>query len=267
MEQKRCRLQAHRGVSYDYPENTMLAYREAVKQGYDLIELDPKFTADNQCVLLHDRTITRTARDPNGQPPTMDKSAIDCLTYAEATQYEYGSWFDKAYAGEPLPTLREVLLFSQEAGIPLKFDHVVQTFTDEQLAVFFEEIEAYGDIALIGFTGSSLAYLNRVLQRFPMAVIHYDGPWNDEAKAYLATHVSPQRLTVWLRYDNPATSWCKLPPVTAACANEVRHYGSLGLWLLSQREELKQAVTVYHADVVETNGSLKPGVVADILGL
>lgn len=48
-----CRLQAHRGVSTDAPENTMAAFREAVKQGYDTIEFDPKFTKDGVCVILH----------------------------------------------------------------------------------------------------------------------------------------------------------------------------------------------------------------------
>ena len=36
-----CKLQAHRGVSTDAPENTMAAFRMAVEQGYDIIEFDP----------------------------------------------------------------------------------------------------------------------------------------------------------------------------------------------------------------------------------
>ena len=54
-------LQAHRGVSTDAPENTFAAFEAAVKQGYDIIELDPKFTLDNQCVILHDKNLKRTA--------------------------------------------------------------------------------------------------------------------------------------------------------------------------------------------------------------
>ena len=76
-------LQAHRGVSTDCPENTMAAFRASVEQGYDWIELDPKFTADNQCVVLHDRTINRTGRDRNGQP-VEEKTAIIDLTLAQA---------------------------------------------------------------------------------------------------------------------------------------------------------------------------------------
>ena len=42
------KLQAHRGVSTEYPENTMASFEAAVLQGYDVIELDPNYTADGQ---------------------------------------------------------------------------------------------------------------------------------------------------------------------------------------------------------------------------
>ena len=40
------KLQAHRGVSSEYPENTLAAFRASVEQGYDIIECDPKYTKD-----------------------------------------------------------------------------------------------------------------------------------------------------------------------------------------------------------------------------
>ena len=60
------RYQAHRGVASEAPENTMAAYRLAVAQGYDVIELDPSFTKDGVCVLYHDETLTRTCRTSDG---------------------------------------------------------------------------------------------------------------------------------------------------------------------------------------------------------
>ncbi len=60
-------LQAHRGVSSDYPENTMTAYMAAVEQGYGVIALDPLYTADETPVLLHDSTINRTGRYDDGR--------------------------------------------------------------------------------------------------------------------------------------------------------------------------------------------------------
>lgn len=253
-----CKLQAHRGVSFDRPENTMVAYREAVAQGYDLVELDPKFTKDNKCVLLHDKTLNRTARDRDGNPPKQEKLAISSITYAEACEYEYGSWFAPEYKGEHIPTLREVLEFSKESGMPLKFDNVMQGFTDEQLGIFFDTVEECDALSMIGFTGSKLEYLDKVLDRFPDATIHFDGLWNDESREHLTKRVKREKLYVWLRYDNKATSWNKFPPVSVESAADVKRYACLGLWLLAEHEELENAINLYHADLVETNGSLKP---------
>ena len=36
-------FQAHRGVSTEYPENTMPAFEAAWTQGYQIIETDPLF--------------------------------------------------------------------------------------------------------------------------------------------------------------------------------------------------------------------------------
>jgi glycerophosphoryl diester phosphodiesterase len=54
------RVFAHRGYSGKYPENTMLAFREAEKAGTDGIELDVQLTKDGQIVIIHDETLDRT---------------------------------------------------------------------------------------------------------------------------------------------------------------------------------------------------------------
>ena len=59
-------FQAHRGVSTENPENTMPAFESAVRQGYEIIELDVSVTKDLKFVLLHDDTLNRTGRDENG---------------------------------------------------------------------------------------------------------------------------------------------------------------------------------------------------------
>ncbi|WYP27715.1 glycerophosphodiester phosphodiesterase family protein [Alkalihalobacillus sp. FSL W8-0930] len=50
---------AHRGFSGNYPENTMSAFKQAVKAGADGIELDIQFTKDHIPVIIHDRTVNR----------------------------------------------------------------------------------------------------------------------------------------------------------------------------------------------------------------
>ena len=62
-------LQAHKGVSSECPENTMSAFRCAVMQGYNVIELDLEYTKVKKIVVLHDKHINRTARNKDVTPP------------------------------------------------------------------------------------------------------------------------------------------------------------------------------------------------------
>ena len=45
---------AHRGYSEKYPENTMIAFVEAIEGNFDGIETDVHLTKDNRLVLIHD---------------------------------------------------------------------------------------------------------------------------------------------------------------------------------------------------------------------
>lgn len=51
---------AHRGFCAKFPENTMLAFKEALKLDVDQIETDVRITKDNELVLIHDATLDRT---------------------------------------------------------------------------------------------------------------------------------------------------------------------------------------------------------------
>ena len=51
---------AHRGASGYLPEHTLAAYRLAMEQGADFIELDLVVTKDSQLVCLHDISLSRT---------------------------------------------------------------------------------------------------------------------------------------------------------------------------------------------------------------
>ena len=53
-------LTAHRGYRAKFPENTMLAFEEALKLDIDSIEMDVRMTKDNEIVVIHDPTIDRT---------------------------------------------------------------------------------------------------------------------------------------------------------------------------------------------------------------
>ncbi len=64
---RRPAVTAHRGASFELPENTVPAMERAVEAGADFIEFDLRSTAEAIPVLLHDPTIDRTS-DGSGRP-------------------------------------------------------------------------------------------------------------------------------------------------------------------------------------------------------
>ncbi len=250
-------LEAHRGVGTDFPEQTMAAYRAAVEQGYGMIELDTKFTKDDTCVLLHDRTVNRTGRRKDGTA-LPEQTAITDLTLEEAESLDFGIWFGPQFIGEKIPTLAEVLVFALDAKIPLKFDNVLWSETPERRQIFFKTIEKMGAQSVTEITCSRTEQIREVLQNLPACQIHYDGPSTEEALAEIGAIVPIQQLTVWVRMDNEHTYWCKNPAITEELSALVHRYGKLGIWLLSKEEDRVKALAQYKADVIETNGALKP---------
>lgn len=55
------KIYAHRGASHDFPEMTMAAYENAVRQGADGFECDLRLTKDGVAVLWHDADLKRRA--------------------------------------------------------------------------------------------------------------------------------------------------------------------------------------------------------------
>ena len=93
-------LCAHRGAMETHPENTLIAFREAVKAGAHMIEFDVQLTKDNELVVMHDPTVDRT---------TNGTGKIAELTLKEIKQLDAGSWKSPEFEGEGIPTLYETL--------------------------------------------------------------------------------------------------------------------------------------------------------------
>ena len=160
----KCKLQAHRGVSTDAPENTMAAFRLAVEQGYDIIEFDPKCTKDNVCVIFHDQTLNRKARLA-GQSLGDKDVYISDMTFAELGDIDVGVWVDEKFCGEHIPTLSQSLDYMKSVDIEAKIDNIVQKFTPEQIEMVFNIIEKHGNDK-VGLTCSELGLLKNLPRDF-----------------------------------------------------------------------------------------------------
>ncbi len=91
---------AHRGASSLAPENTLAAVRKALDLKVDVVEIDVHRTADGELVVIHDATVDRT---------TTGSGPVNRYSLEELRSLDAGSWFNRSFAGERIPTLREVL--------------------------------------------------------------------------------------------------------------------------------------------------------------
>lgn len=91
---------AHRGASYDAPENTLAAFRLAWEKGTDAVEGDFYLTRDGRVACFHDRDTKRVA----GR-----EGKISDMTWAEVQSLDVGKWKHARYEGEKVPSLEQVL--------------------------------------------------------------------------------------------------------------------------------------------------------------
>jgi glycerophosphoryl diester phosphodiesterase len=92
-------LAAHRGGAALWPENSLLAFRQALALGSDLLELDVHPTADGEVAVIHDPTLDRTT-DATG--------AVARRTAAELARARLRGP-DGALTDERVPLLDDVL--------------------------------------------------------------------------------------------------------------------------------------------------------------
>ncbi len=93
-------ITAHRGASYDAPENTLAAVQLAWERGADSVEVDVYLSRDGRIVAIHDKDTKRVAG--------VDRKVAD-QTLEELQTLDVGAWKNDMWKGESIPTLEEIL--------------------------------------------------------------------------------------------------------------------------------------------------------------
>ena len=109
---------AHRGASGRAPENTLAAVHAAIEDGADLVELDVRRTRDGALVLMHDSTLDRTT-DARWVYPRRAPWRVADFTLDQIRLLDAGAWKGRAFTGERVPTLEEVLWLLEGTGVGL----------------------------------------------------------------------------------------------------------------------------------------------------
>lgn len=95
--QRRPLVLGHRGASADFPENTLRAFTEALRQGADGVELDVMRCGSGEVVVVHDDDLSRVARGAAGSGLRVRGASLLALQ-----AFDLGG-------GERVPTLAAVL--------------------------------------------------------------------------------------------------------------------------------------------------------------
>lgn len=99
-------LAAHRGGALLWPENSLLAFRNAVTLGADFIELDVHLSRDGEVVVIHDPTLDRTT---TGNGAVKDRSVAELKTLRLKDRAG-------AVTDETVPTLDEATAVASKGG-------------------------------------------------------------------------------------------------------------------------------------------------------
>lgn len=156
---------AHRGASLHAPENTMAAFLLALQHGADGIELDVQITADGHVVVCHDRTLDRT---------TTGTGPVSTHTLKEILDLDAGSYFAPDFAGERVPTLREVLQnIADHVLINIELKTIIRSWhtLSEAVVSMIRELNSVRRVVVSSFNPMALRRVRCIAPEIPVGLI------------------------------------------------------------------------------------------------
>lgn len=160
---------AHRGASYYKPENTLVAFEQAITMGADGIELDVQMTKDGELVVIHDETINRTS---NG------KGYVKDYTLKQLKAYDFSNGH-LAYKGEKIPTLQEVYELmkptSLKINVELKNGIIRYAGMEEKVLELAKNMKMEERIIYSSFNHESMRLIHEMDSSIPIGILYADG--------------------------------------------------------------------------------------------
>lgn len=158
---------AHRGNRHEAPENTLPAFRSALRHYSDLVELDYCCTSDGVPVVSHDATLDRTT-NARRLWHRQRQIRISGKTWEEIRTLDAGSWFDPRYAGTAIPSLEEALTLICSESVPL-IEH--KTGTAEDCVAFLDQHQLLERVVVQSFDWDFLAECRKLAPNLVLAAL------------------------------------------------------------------------------------------------
>jgi glycerophosphoryl diester phosphodiesterase len=155
---------AHRGSSATAPENTLAAFRLAIEEGADFVELDVQESADGEVLVAHDSDLMKVAGDAR---------KIWETDAAELRAVDIGSHAGAQFSAERLPTLAEVLAVCKgkvRVIVELKsYGHDQQL--EERVAAVVEAAGMEDDCIFMSLDHSMVGAMKRLRPKWRVGVL------------------------------------------------------------------------------------------------
>lgn len=172
---------AHRGASRYAPQNTLAAFRLALEQQADGIELDVRLSADGHLIVIHDATVRHL---------TNGRGWVARMTLAQLQALDAGN-------GEHLPTLDEVFdLVGKKLLINVELKPIVrdtQTLS-EKVAQTIRRHDLTQTVICSSFNPMALKALARCAPEIPRGVLIPTGFLASRVAAWAGRSLNYQTL-------------------------------------------------------------------------
>jgi glycerophosphoryl diester phosphodiesterase len=148
------RVIAHRGARAEEPENTLKAVKRAAECGADAVEVDVRFSSDQEPVVIHDETLDRT---------TNGSGAVSEQTLEQLQALDAGN-------GEQIPTLSEVLSLVKALGRELVIE-LKEPGTEDRVVREIVRAGMARNVVIASFFHSSLLRMKELAPSLKTGVI------------------------------------------------------------------------------------------------
>jgi glycerophosphoryl diester phosphodiesterase len=229
---------AHRGSSAYAPENTLAAFKLAVDQHADAIELDTKLSADGHVVVIHDPTVDRT---------TNGTGLVNSLTLDDLKRLDAGSKFDQKFKSETIPTLEEVFeVVGNQIVINIEIANYLSPTDDlpEKVCDLIMRYQVESSVILSSFNFLALIRAHAVLPKIPLGLLTFKGLGKLTLHSKLvrfgpslALHAQFEDVTPAL-LDAAGQAHCRIHAYTVNTTDEMQRLFSLGVDGLFTRDPL-----------------------------
>lgn len=157
-------LMAHRGNRAKFPENTMAAFYQAIKDGSDIIETDLHLSRHDDFICIHDDTVDRT---------TNGTGLVNGLSIEEIKMFKaldkFGNETDQ---GVPLLSeLAEILPADIALALELKSDRFLEADVCRKLGYLLEDKKVLSRTIAISFSLDRLQVIRDSVPEIPVGWI------------------------------------------------------------------------------------------------